>query len=553
MFFPEGRESILDVSPTSKFQYADELRELLPEESEKQFLMFDDVTSAFRRLMMSYIQRTSSLQKFGNALFRVQLRLWFRISVWPSWLMPLRTADLSIIGSSPNPAHLLVKSEDETPSPGDDVLLRTKSTTAEAFSRAPLDFADALLWDDQTEQLVRCLLHRLFHPDDRLCPGHRVCIFGMSSAFLNGAEGYYERRSPSQPDRIEVRLVFPAAVVRKVVADKDTTVVMIPENKIVRYPDINDVVSIGRLRAFAAAGCAAAGAWLCKFEPFLKCFQFLLQRGKDPDITMAEVLERFKMAACNLCLSSSFLDPVEAYLQRKIRHARKKLQPAAPSQEPRVIKIYKGGEYYALINDGYGSKYCLFKLLNYHVYGTKYMAKVQLINKDGSLSNTTATVSFPDFGCFIPKEEFADYIADATKANLDSSFADTRHDYSGEAYNRDSCEILSCLATSFPEFKMHGKIPSRAVEKQYSLFNASKGKRLEFAEVDLGMSFKPFFSEDFLLSCNADKRVRLSKSAALEELNRCFFIHLGLALDIHPFALQVTHMMPRCDGLVVVS
>jgi hypothetical protein len=29
------------------------------------------------------------------------------------------------------------------------------------------------------------------------------------------------------------------------------------------------------------------------------------------------------------------------------------------------------------------------------------------------------------------------------------------------------------------------------------------------------------------------------KSAALEELNRCFFIHLGLALDIHPLALQV--------------
>ena len=56
------------------------------------------------------------------------------------------------------------------------------------------------------------------------------------------------------------------------------------------------------------------------------------------------------------------------------------------------------------------------------------------------------------------------------------------------------------------------------------------------------MSFKPFFSEDLFPSWGIDKRTRLGKSAALEELNRCFFIHLGLALDLHPFALQVQFM-----------
>jgi hypothetical protein len=539
LFFPEGRESILDVSPTSKFQYAQELRELLPEESEKQFLMFDDVAKAFHRLMMSYIQRTSALQKFGNALFRVQLQLWFHVQRLPSWLVPLMTSDISVIGASPSPAHMLAQSEFETPSPDNGLLLRTKSTTAEAFSRAP--HVDVLLWDDQTEQLVRFMLHRLFHPDTSadVRPGHRVCIFGMSSAFLNGAEGYYERRSPLQPDRVEVRLAFPAAVVRKVMADKDTTVVMIPENRIMRYPDVSDVVSFRRLRHIAAAGCAEAGAWLHTFEPFLNVLGSSLQRGADPDISMADVVERFRMSSCNLCLGSSFLDPVHAYLLRKIRHARQKLQPVTPPTDTKVIKIVKGCEYYSLINDSHGSKYRLFRLLNYCAHGTAYMAKVQFVNADGSLSDSISAISFPNFGCFIPKEEFADYVADVTKASFDSALADTRYDFSNEAYHKDSHEILSCIAASFPEFRVHGKMPSRALEKQYTLHHASKGKCLEFTEFDLGMSFKSFFSEDFMPSCDAEKRARLLKSAALDELNRCFFIHLGLALDVHPFALQV--------------
>jgi hypothetical protein len=552
LFFPEGRESILDVSATSTFKYADELRELLPLESEKQFLMFDEVEHAFHRLMMSYIHRTFTLQKYGNALFRVHLLNYFRMPRLPSWLMSNSEADLQVCGASPSLAQLLTQTEVETPSPGDGLLLRTQSTTAEAFSRAPDN--DVLRWDDSTEQLVRFILFKLFHPDaphSKVLPGHRVCIHGMSAAFLNGAEGYYERLSPSQPGRVEVRLVSPAAVVHKVQSEKNTIVVIIPEEKIMRYPDLNDVVSFRRLRHFAAAGVADAAAWMEKFKPFLDVAGFALQRGPDPDITMSEVLERFKMSSYNICLgSTSFLGPICAYLERKLRHARQKLQPAISPAPKKIIKIFIGGEYYTLLSEGRSSKYILFKLHAYRAYGSQYLAKIELLNADGSSSSAPAQmIIVPDFLCFIPKEDFAEYlssVADTADANFDSSFADTRDDYSSEAYNTDSGEILDCLVASFPEFKLHGKIPSRAFEKDYTLCNASKGSCLEFTEVDLGMSFKPFFSEDLTPSLDAGRRARLMKSAALEELNRCFFIHLGLALDIHPFALQVLLLMLRC-------
>jgi hypothetical protein len=317
LFFPDGRDSILNVGPTSTFQYAQELRELLPRESEKEFLMFDEVADAFLRLMNSYIQRTASLQSFGNMLFRQHLFLWFGIKVLPSWLIKICNADVSSLTALPNTAEKLTTSEDDVPSPGEGLLLRTTSTTADTFSQSPL--TSILRWDDETTQLVHFLLHRLFHPDQsaELRKGQRVCIHGMSSGFLNGAEGYYEGQSASQPGRVEVRLVLPSAVVQKVQADNNTTTVLIPEGKILRYPDANDVTSSRRLQLAAAAGCSVAVEWLAKFAPFMTMMSFSLQRGPESDITMADFIKRFRMASSNVCLNPTsdffFLDPVEAY------------------------------------------------------------------------------------------------------------------------------------------------------------------------------------------------------------------------------------------------
>ncbi len=551
MFFPDGRDSILDVSSTSPFRYARELAGLLPEESEKQFLMMDEVMTAFDRLALSYIRRTTTLQRFCNAFFRSQLVKYFRIQqhMLPPWLESAAAADRLVLGAAADTVAALTQSEDETPSPSEDLLLRTKSTTPESFLPPPVD--DLMQWDDMTHQLVRFLLHRVFHPSDgaRLQQGHRVCITGMSTAFLNGAEGYFVGRP--EPGRVEVELVFPASVVQKVRADKNTTTIKIPEDKAVRYPDDSDVVSLARLQRAAAAGCSSSGAWLEKFSQFLftlATYKCLKSRGSDPltvDITLSDCLSRFKHASCTMCSIASD-EPMAAYMKRKLRHARNKLHPAS-AQPAAGAKdaLRRGGEYYAMLSDGRGSgRYYLLKLLDYRVYGSKYQARVEFAKVDGSKMETI--ISFPHFDAFIPKAEFDLQLSHLATSEPDGSFADNRDNYKSEAYNEHSGEILSCLAASFPDFKLLGRVPSRAIEAPYTVRNASDGKCLEFTEVDLGMSFKPFFSEDFMPHCDGHQRARLMRCAAMEELNRCFFVHLGLALDLHPFALQVRSRLSRC-------
>lgn len=508
--------------------------------------MFDEVVHAFERLALSYVQRTSALQRYCNSQFRALLVKEFRIEHHnlPPWLATTIAAGRNQFEESSDPVAKLTQNEEETPGPADDVLLRTRSTTAQSFTPAPLN--DTLSWDDQTHQLVRFILHRLFHPSDaaRLQLNNRVCIFGMSAAFLNGAEGYFEGRVPNEPGRIEVRLVFPASVVHKVQTEKNTNVIKIPEERVVRYPDDHDVVSIGRLERAFVAGCTRSGAWLQKFTPFLTLMSLSLKRRYDDDITMAEFISRFKHLSCSLCLDSS-LEPVDAYLRRKIAHARQRLRPNI-HHAVKVRDSYKGREFYTLMSVGPIKKFVLLKLIDYCRNGSGYSGKVDLLNADGS-KVTNTIITFPSFDVFHPKAEFDQQLALAAASDFDSSASDTRADYDREAYNDDTDEILSCLAASFPNFKMHGLAPHCAAAKHYNVINSSNGKVLQFTEVDLGMSFKPFFSEDVMPACDASTRARLMKSAALEELNRCFFIHLGSALDVHPFALQV----PRCTRCCV--
>jgi hypothetical protein len=460
----------------------------------------------------------------------------------PTWLASTNAADIKLLSSFPDAAEQLAYSENITASSSEDALLRTKSTTTEVLSQAPL--REILLWDDETHQLINFLLHRVFHPEDaaEMRPGRRVCVYGMASAFLNGAEGYYEARSSSMPGRVEIRLVFPASVVQKVQRENNTTIVIIPENKIVRYPDIRDVVSVGRLRQSAAAGCASASSWLAKFEPLLQCFCRQHQRFNELEMTMAEVLERFKHASFNICASGgTFLFPVKKYLDRKLRHARDKLRPSTFQKSLQNDKIFNGGEYYTRIRDGRSLRYCFFKLKSLFAFGLKYAAKIELLNADGSSTNKMDMIFVQDLRAFIPKADFAEYLSHAIAAHSDSTFTDTRDDFSSELYHRDMNEILSFLAASFTGFKINGKIFLRTnSEKEYVLRNFSNGKCLDFIEVDLGISFLPFFSEDSMSSWDKTQCARLMKSPALEESNRCFFIHLGFALDIHPFALQVS-------------
>jgi hypothetical protein len=73
LFFPDGCDHPIDVSEHSNFEYAQELRELLPTESQKGNLTREDIESAFLRLALNYARRTTRLQLYGNRMFRTVL------------------------------------------------------------------------------------------------------------------------------------------------------------------------------------------------------------------------------------------------------------------------------------------------------------------------------------------------------------------------------------------------------------------------------------------------------------------------------------------------
>jgi len=73
-------------------------------------------------------------------------------------------------------------------------------------------------------------------------------------------------------------------------------------------------------------------------------------------------------------------------------------------------------------------------------------------------------------------------------------------------------------------------------ERNYHLYFMESGvrKRFYFDEKDVGISFYPM-----LQRCGVPREVlEAPENSAVKELNRCFFLHLGIALNINPFALQ---------------
>lgn len=110
-------------------------------------------------------------------------------------------------------------------------------------------------------------------------------------------------------------------------------------------------------------------------------------------------------------------------------------------------------------------------------------------------------------------------------------------------------EVLCALAETLgPSFRM-GEAQMQCVSSggyvcnNYTLFLTVQGYRYvwDFDKRDYGIKFDPFFADAFFVDCSPATRARLPelrRSAAARESNRCFYLTLGVALRIHPFALQ---------------
>jgi len=120
---------------------------------------------------------------------------------------------------------------------------------------------------------------------------------------------------------------------------------------------------------------------------------------------------------------------------------------------------------------------------------------------------------------------------------------------SQDAYTQQTAFALRAIAADFLRFELGEKTPrsdQTLFRKKFSVsFNFRSGpnrgkKKYEvvFDEIDYGISFAPFCAQEFLPSLSAEDHTMLMETAAICEDFRCFFLHLGVELGVHPFALQ---------------
>lgn len=120
-------------------------------------------------------------------------------------------------------------------------------------------------------------------------------------------------------------------------------------------------------------------------------------------------------------------------------------------------------------------------------------------------------------------------------------------------YERDSYDLLKAIERSYgPDFRIPNTeglgVPSSPGEKYNFWFRIDGiGKvDFDFIQFDYGVKFvQADASNNFLPLQTIDPLVfdhsRLEDSACAQETNRCFFLHLGVGIGMHPLAFQIAY------------
>ena len=105
--------------------------------------------------------------------------------------------------------------------------------------------------------------------------------------------------------------------------------------------------------------------------------------------------------------------------------------------------------------------------------------------------------------------------------------------FRGIAANPPPAAPIPAPGPEWPPFPAHVQ-PSARTNWPISFTQDGVRFELGFTQLDYGQFFTPFLSAGEMPHLAGRKRERIST-----EMNRCFFIHLGAALNIHPVWLQV--------------
>jgi hypothetical protein len=257
---------------------------------------------------------------------------------------------------------------------------------------------------------------------------------------------------------------------------------------------------------------------------------------------MADMVSRIKRASYLLCWSEpGFCEPVNAYLKRKLRHVMGKVSRGPQLPARKMLVLENGADYYASVGElGECGRliYFLVKLVHFKLSLPVITALVQTPAQNGKCVNMLLKYNESFIGTgFVPKAEFEkDPLGIVCKDMVTTADVYNAPPADWGSYENDMKDVLMHLATCCEQFKMDVTVlPKTGRSSPYSISNGVS--TLQFTEIDQGMSFQPFFSEK-MTSCNAQQREKLLQTPALREINRCFFIHLGVALGLHPVAMQ---------------
>jgi len=124
-------------------------------------------------------------------------------------------------------------------------------------------------------------------------------------------------------------------------------------------------------------------------------------------------------------------------------------------------------------------------------------------------------------------------------------YAKPIYDTSDAAYEHDSYDLLQSLKIKFGENFVctQADVPLvHSVAFGYFFYTdigtpEQKKHDFDFDQYDYGITFYHFLDPTWIEPSFPAERSR--KSAAANESMRCFFLHMGMAVGIHPFALQV--------------
>jgi hypothetical protein len=278
-----------------------------------------------------------------------------------------------------------------------------------------------------------------------------------------------------------------------------------------------------------------------RFLPFISLFSL---GDDDAQVSLAAMMSRLKLASDLMCWTKfkGFQRPVYAYLNRKLQPVLCKNRSLlnAPRLMSREIILVAGDLYYLCLGEQTESGDAIYlpvRLLQFKIFPTKVFMLLEFLDASGYKCDEKAfyfSKSIALATAFVPKVEFEAQPIGAVFYSTPALSLAAPVDWS--SYGSDMNLILSHIASRCMHFKLSASMLPRSVaESQFVVQRGSS--QLRFTQIDHGMSFKPFFSET-MSSCDEELRRELLGKPALCETNRCFFIHLGVALGLHPVAIQ---------------